>query len=123
MHTCNYAIEYGIPTGWIKNNLTGIFRLQNTKRIYESNLMMHEICDVGAKSEIRREKENQRWYYIIVNQAQNTEKYKCKIHTTETEATRSYIIIPASARARLAHDMTTGRSPATSSTIILLLKT
>lgn len=60
---------------------------------------------------------------IIVNQAQNTEKYKYKIHTTETEATRSYIIIPASARARLAHDMTTGRSPATSSTIILLLKT
>jgi hypothetical protein len=36
-----------------------------------------------------------------------------KIHTTETEATRSYIRIPASAKARLAHDMTTGRSPVT----------
>ncbi|TQD68577.1 hypothetical protein C1H46_045890 [Malus baccata] len=35
------------------------------------------------------------------------------MHTTETEATRSYIIIPASARARLAHDMITGKSPAT----------
>ena len=42
-----------------------------------------------------------------------------KIHTTETEATISYIIIPASARARLAHDMTTGRSPATHSLILL----
>ena len=34
------------------------------------------------------------------------------IYTTETPATRSYIIIPASARARLAQDTTTGRSPA-----------
>lgn len=33
-------------------------------------------------------------------------------HTTETEETRSYIIIPASAKARLAHDIITGRSPA-----------
>jgi hypothetical protein len=32
--------------------------------------------------------------------------------TTETPATRSYIIIPASAKARLAQDITTGRSPA-----------
>lgn len=36
----------------------------------------------------------------------------CQMHTTDTEATRSYIIIPASARATLAHDITTGRSPA-----------
>lgn len=36
-----------------------------------------------------------------------------KEHTTETDATRSYIIIPASAKARLAHDITTGRSPST----------
>jgi hypothetical protein len=34
------------------------------------------------------------------------------MHTTETPATRSYIIIPASAKARLAQDITTGRSPA-----------
>lgn len=34
------------------------------------------------------------------------------MHTTETEATKSYIIIPASARAILAHVITTGRSPA-----------
>lgn len=41
-----------------------------------------------------------------------------KIHTTETAATRSYISIPASAKARLATDMTTGRSPATSFSFI-----
>ena len=35
------------------------------------------------------------------------------MHTTEAEARRSYIIIPASARATLAHEITTGRSPAT----------
>ena len=35
-----------------------------------------------------------------------------KIHTTETTATRSYNIIPSSARERLAHDMAIGRSPA-----------
>lgn len=33
------------------------------------------------------------------------------IHTTETDVTRSNIIIPASAKARLAQDMMTGRSP------------
>lgn len=33
------------------------------------------------------------------------------MHTIETEATMSYNLIPASDRARLAHDITTGRSP------------
>lgn len=33
------------------------------------------------------------------------------IHTTETDVTMSNIIIPASAKARLAQDMMTGRSP------------
>ena len=32
-------------------------------------------------------------------------------HTTDTDVTRSYIIIPASASARLAHDIMMGRSP------------
>jgi hypothetical protein len=32
-------------------------------------------------------------------------------HTTDTDVTRSYIMIPASASARLAHDMMMGRSP------------
>jgi hypothetical protein len=35
-----------------------------------------------------------------------------KLCTTETEETRSYIIIPASAKARLAQDIITGKSPA-----------
>jgi len=32
-------------------------------------------------------------------------------HTTDTDVTRSYIMIPASASARLAHDIMMGRSP------------
>lgn len=39
-------------------------------------------------------------------------KILCRMHTTETPATRSNIIIPASAKARLAQDITTGISPA-----------
>lgn len=34
------------------------------------------------------------------------------MHTTETEVIKSYSKIPASARARLAQEMTTERSPA-----------
>ena len=41
----------------------------------------------------------------------NVRKCLNEMHTKETEATRSCIKIPASARARLAHDITTGRSP------------
>jgi hypothetical protein len=32
-------------------------------------------------------------------------------HTTDTDVTRSYIMIPASANARLAQDIIMGRSP------------
>ena len=42
----------------------------------------------------------------------NVRKCLDEMHTKETEATRSCIKIPASARARLAHDIMTGRSPA-----------
>lgn len=52
------------------------------------------------------------WLPITWNVENNFLILAC-IHTTETEAIKSYIIIPASARARLAHDITTGRSPAT----------
>lgn len=41
----------------------------------------------------------------------NVRKCLGEMHTKETEATRSCIKIPASARARLAQDITTGRSP------------
>jgi hypothetical protein len=41
----------------------------------------------------------------------NVRKCLGEMRTKETEATRSCIKIPASARARLAQDITTGRSP------------
>lgn len=44
--------------------------------------------------------------------SKNIGKCLAGMPTKETEVTRSYIKIPASARARLAHDITTGRSPA-----------
>lgn len=95
--------------------------------------MTHEMCGAGAK-ESRWNHSKWKFQEKFKNGGhssstlQNMHKLQksanmSKIHTTETEATRSYIIIPASARARLAHDMTTGRSPATSSIILLQLET
>lgn len=50
-------------------------------------------------------------YILILNKGEIM-CISMKVHTTETEATKSYNIIPASANARLAHDITTARSPA-----------
>jgi hypothetical protein len=57
---------------------------------------------------------------VRVNESQNSKlgfikvlkQFPKKLCTTETEETRSYIIIPASAKARLAQDIITGKSPA-----------
>ena len=49
---------------------------------------------------------------FTIQKVSQREKTKTEMHTRETAATKSYIKIPASARARLAHDTMTGSSPA-----------
>ena len=50
-------------------------------------------------------------HVCVRERERDREHQSAQMHTRETAVTRSYIMIPASARARLAHDIITGRSP------------